>query len=118
MGHCLVTARAVCEYVKVSVLLWKFWSFYFYFQEWLLLTDNDDSIKSNSITLADCPHVSNESLEEELQKQELNVVRRQDDSVNKFPFEATGKIGSLVSYTVHLNKQHQEFIVNLFTTNY
>lgn len=88
------------------------------FQEWLILTDKDDSIKSNSITLTDCPHVSNESLEEELKRQELNVIRRQDDAVDKFPFEAAGKNGTLVSYTVRLNKQHQEFVINLFTTNH
>jgi hypothetical protein len=90
----------------------------FHLQEWLALTDKDDSIKSNSITLTDCPHVSNESLEEELQKQELNVVRRQDESVNKFPFEVAGKNGSLASFVVHMNKQHQEFVINLFTTNH
>jgi len=101
MGHCLVTSMAVCEYVK----------------EWLTIADTGDSMKCHSITLTDCPHVSNERLVEELQRQGLDVIRRLDENVNKFPFDMADK-GSLVNYTVKMNKPQQEFIINLFTTTH
>lgn len=81
-----------------------------------MIADKEDFMKCHSITLTDCPHVSNEGLEEELEQQGLNVIKRLDDNVNKFPFDLAGNNGKLVNYTVRLNKTHQEFIINLFTT--
>jgi hypothetical protein len=93
MGRCVVTANAVCDYVK----------------EWLLVVDEESSdMKSHTLTLHDCPYVSNEALEEECERQGLVAIKRtQDDQVNKFPFDIMANGGTHVNYAIRLNKPQQ-----------
>lgn len=83
-----------------------------------MLADREDSMKSHTINLTNCPNVTDEDLELAFEQQELNVIKRMDEEVNKFPFDLSGQEGKRVTYTVRLNKEHQEFNINVFTTSH
>uniref|UniRef100_A0A1I7RZL0 F-box domain-containing protein n=1 Tax=Bursaphelenchus xylophilus TaxID=6326 RepID=A0A1I7RZL0_BURXY len=98
ISRCMVTVPAVCSYVT----------------EWLNKVAETEALKSHSLTLSDCPNMSEDEFEAECQRHGLNIRKHVTENTAKAPVESQQE-GSLCTFTVTSHHPQQTFNINLFT---